>query len=89
MLLAVLVIGFGKRFSATMPLAACCSASVAAICQPYHGRVTEWDVTMDKLQWGAIRDRSSEIGENGNDGVGRACYSAKGVLPLVEGRTYA
>ena len=89
MLLAVSVTGFGRRFSATMPLAACCSASVAAICQPYHGRVTEWDVTMDKLQWGAIRDGSSEIGENGNDGIGYACFSAKGVLPLVEGRTYA
>ena len=89
MLLAVLVIGFGRRFSATMPLAACCSASVAAICQPYPGRVTEWGVTMDKLQWGAIRDESSEIGDNGNDGVGHACFSAKEVLPLVEGRNYA
>lgn len=89
MLLAVLVVGFGRRFSATMPLAACCSASVAVMCQPYHGRVTERDVTMDRLQWGAVRDGSSEIGDNGNDGVGHACFSAKGVLPFVAGRTYA
>lgn len=89
MLLAVLILGFGRRFSATMPLAACCSASVAALCQPHHGRVTESDVTMDRLQWGAIGDGRSEIGDNGNGGVGHACFSAKGVLPLIVGRTYA
>lgn len=88
MLMTVLIVGLGRRFSATMPLAACCSASVAALCQPYHGRVTERDVIMDRLQWGAIRDGSSEMGDNGNDGVGHACFSAKGVLPLVVGRTY-
>lgn len=89
MLMTVLIVGFGRRFSAAMPLAACCSASVAALCQPYHGRVTERDIVMERLQWGAIGDGSSEIGDNGNDGVGHACFSAKGVLPLVMGRTYA
>lgn len=89
MLMAVLIVGFGRRFSATMPLAACCSASVAALCQPNHGRVTERDVIMDRLQWGAIENRSSEIGDNGNDGVGHAGFSANGVLPLLVGRSYA
>ncbi|KAI9700609.1 MAG: hypothetical protein M1836_001976 [Candelina mexicana] len=89
MLMAVLIVGVVRRFPATMPLAACCSASLAALCQPYHGRVTEKDVIMDSLQWGAIGDESSEMGDNSNDGVGHACFSAKEVLPLVVAKTYA
>lgn len=88
MLLTVLIVGFGRKFPATMPLAACCSASIAALCQPYDGRMTAKDVTMGRLQWGAMRERSSGIGDDGKYGAGRACFSARAVLPLVEGRTY-
>ena len=89
MLLAMFALGFGRRFSPTMPLAACCSASLAALSQPYHGRMTEEDVTMKKLQWGDVQDRGNQTEEDENDRVAHACFSAGKVVPLVVGRTYA
>ena len=88
MLLIVLLFGFGRRYPATMPTAACCSASLAALCQPFDGPMTERDVTIRRLQWGAVKNGSSEIGDVGNDGAGHACFSADEVLPLVVGKTY-
>ena len=86
MLVAVLFLGLLRRFPATMPLAACNSASIMALCQPQQ-EVTEQDVTMEKLQWGVVGDRSPEA--DSGDVVGHACFSTHNVSPLISGREYA
>lgn len=78
-LLAVLYVGVMRKLPATMPLAACCSASVAAMCQPRQGDLTQRDVTMMKLQWGVLDDRSSTE-DNGN-AIQHGSFSAKKFMP--------
>lgn len=83
MLVAALLIGLLRAYPTNAPLAACCSASLAASCQPQEP-MTEDDVTQKKLQWGVVDE-----GAVANGGVGHACFSFNDVSPLVEGRRYA
>ena len=85
MLVAALLLGFLRTYPATMPLAACCSASIAALCQPREDMAKE-KLTLEKLQWGVV---DQGLTANGHDEVGHACFSAKEVTPLITGRTYA
>lgn len=86
MLLVGLGLGFAKRFPATMPLAACCSASLAAVCQSQGGGTTERDITVEKLKWGVIESQNPP--EHDGTEIGHAGFSAEGVSPLIERRTY-
>ena len=85
MLVAALLLGFLRTYPATMPLAACCSASIAALCQPQEDMAKD-DLTLEKLQWGVV---DQDLTINGHDKVEHACFSAEEVAPLVTGRTYA
>lgn len=85
MLIAVLLLAFLRKYPATMPLAACCSASIAAMCQPGED-MTYDDLTQRKLQWGVIGPISVD---DTNTEVEHASFSAKDITPLVAGRTYA
>ena len=86
MLLTVLLLGLLRRFPATMPLAACSSASIMALCQPQED-LTEQEVTMQKLQWGVVSDRGLEVERS--DVIGHASFSAHGASPLISGNEYA
>lgn len=85
MLLAVLLLGFLRRFPATMPLAACCSASTAASCQPQEDMAKD-DLTLQKLQWGVVDQR---LMTGGYDGALHATFSTQDVDPLTDGQKYA
>jgi len=85
MLVAALLVGFLKTYPATIPLAACCSASIAALCQPQQD-MAEDESTLKRLQWGVV---DQGLLTDCRDDAGHACFSAKEVTPLIAGRTYA
>ena len=85
MLVAVLLVGVLKKYPATMPLAACCSASIAALCQPSDNMAKD-ELPLKRLQWGVV-DRTLRTDDNGE--VAHACFSAGEVTPLVPGQIYA
>lgn len=85
MLFAVLLVGVLKKYPATMPLAACCSASIAALCQPLEA-MTKDDLTLKRLQWGVV-DQTLKTDDHGE--VEHACFSAGEVTPLIPGHLYA
>lgn len=85
MLVAALLLGFLRTYPATMPLAACCSASIAAACQPREDMAKD-GLTLEKLQWGVV-DGGMSVDDH--DPIEHACFSTKEVTPLVAGRTYA
>ncbi|CAI7664699.1 unnamed protein product [Penicillium bialowiezense] len=72
-----------------IPLAGCCTASIAAACQPPQNRVNscqqfEECLAYKKLKWGAAQE-SHEMGS----GVGHATFSADTVKPLINGQLYS
>ena len=85
MLVSALLLGFLKTYPATMPLAACCSASIAALCQPPND-MAEDDVTLEKLQWGVV---DQGLVADDHKRVEHACFSTEKIGPLIRGRTYA
>ena len=85
MLLAVLLVGIFRTYPGTIPLAACCSASIAAACQPQQGEVKD-ELAFKKLKWGVV-DRSPR--RDGDETFEHASFSAREVAPLVAGLTYA
>ena len=84
MLVAALLLGFLRTYPATIPSAACCSASIPALCQPQED-IAKDDLTLEKLQWGVV---DQDLTINGHDKVEHACFSAEEIAPLVTGRTY-
>lgn len=85
MLVAVLLVGLLKKYPATIPLAACCSATIAALCQPADNMAKDV-MTLKELQWGVV-DQTLRNDDHGD--VEHACFSAGEVTPLVPGRIYA
>ena len=85
MLLAVLLLGIFRRYPGTIPLAACCSASIAAACQPQQSEVQD-DLAFEKLQWGVMEKSTTR---DGDESYEHASFSARKVTPLVAGMTYA
>lgn len=74
-----------------MPLAGCCSASIAAACQPSRlacdvsgsNKSFPSDLAEKKLKWGVVeRPEQSEFG------IGHATFSADDVPPLEEETMY-
>ncbi|CAG7945628.1 unnamed protein product [Penicillium nalgiovense] len=101
-LILVLPIGLGaygilfllslfKKFPGAMPLAGCCSASIAAACQPslLHGsdlrsiRAFPPDLSNRKLKWGVV-ERPEEM----ENGIGHATFSDETVTPLEKEKMY-
>jgi hypothetical protein len=101
-LILVLPIGLGaygilfllslfKKFPEAMPLAGCCSASIAAACQPsiLHGsdlrsiRAFPSDLSTRKLKWGVV-ERPEEM----ENGIGHATFSDDTVTPLEKHKMY-
>lgn len=86
----MLLVGLFKRFPGTMPLAAGCSATIAAACQP--SRVSDGQDSLETfpvnlpyeaLKWGVVQIPSAHI-----DDIGHATFSADHVTPLEKGRMY-
>lgn len=85
MLIAVLLFGLVKTYPGTMPLAACCSASIAASCQPVEDMARDGSVT-ERLQWGVVGEGTTV---DGHDKIEHASFSTGQVAPLVAGHFYA
>ena len=85
LLIVVLLFGALRRYPGTMPLAACCSASIAALCQPQEDMAKD-ELTLERLQWGVV---DQGLSTNGPGEVEHACFSARQVAPLIPGRIYA
>ncbi len=88
MLLGILALGLVMRYPATMPLAANCSASLAAISQPLRGGEFESDLALKKLSWGVIDQDVDFSGVEDRVQEKHATFSAGMVNPLVERDTY-
>lgn len=100
LLVVVCALGFGMRFAAHMPLAAGCSASVAAACQP-KGEITqeEEDIALKPVMWGVVAgtdgaddgvvDGNVDLGDDDLGTVGHVTFSAYPVEKLVVGRLFA
>lgn len=82
-MLVAALIGVLRTYPANMPLAACCSASIAASFQPQEP-MTEDNIAQKKRQWGVVDE-----GVVANGGDGYVCFSFCDVSPLVVGRKYA
>ena len=86
MLLAILCLGLGMRYSATMPLVATCSASIAAICQPAPGTKFEPELATMPLKWGSVdHDPTSH---SSFYYIRHATFSSGRVSPLIRGEFY-
>ena len=90
LVITLVCIGMFASYPGTMPLAGCCSASIAAACQPSRprgdgvpGRFPE-DLAYKKLQWGVLETCEEDLGS----GIGHATFGTE-VSPLVEGKLYA
>lgn len=90
-LFALFCLGFFKKYAPHMPLAGCCSASIAAACQPSRlgcdasGSIKCFpsDLVEKKLKWGVV-----EHPEQSEFGIGHATFSADDVPPLEEETMY-
>lgn len=90
MLLGILALSLVMVYPTTMPLAANCSASLAAITQPLYGSEFETGLAQKKLMWGVIPNDpifGVSIATVGFD-TEHATFSAKDVDPLVKGNVY-
>ena len=88
MLLAILILGLGMRYSRTMPLAATCSASLAAICQPAQGAEFEPDLAKLPLNWGSVDQEVTVVYDKNGRRVKHATFSSGPVSSLVRGASY-
>ncbi|KAL1846346.1 hypothetical protein Plec18170_009197 [Paecilomyces lecythidis] len=88
--LSLVVISSFIRYPDTIPLAGCCSASIAAACQPSHPSKEEdhkefpEDLAYQRLQWGAVGNSES----NSEVEVEHATFGTD-VRPLESGKLYA
>ena len=82
MLLGILALGLAKSYPTTMPLAANCSALLAAITQPSQGRKFEADLAQKELSWG-------HVVSDPRSGTEHATFAAWDPIPLVEKSIYA
>ena len=90
MLLGILALSLVVAYPTTMPLAANCSASLAAITQPSHGSEFEAGLAREKLSWGVVLNDpnvGSSIAASGHN-TKHATFSADPVSSLVEGDIY-
>jgi hypothetical protein len=82
-----------RKFPANVPLSGCCSASIAAACQPSRvgldneTLMPEFDpgLACQKLKWGVVEEHDDEHSNN----IGHATFAACETTPLVEGKLYA
>ena len=83
--LVLLLIGFAifARYPSNVPLAACCSASLSAACQPVEGESFGQELPLKRLNWGVV-----DYGR-GERGVGHATFSNLPVGQLRKGWLYA
>lgn len=90
-LFALFFLGVFKKYAPHMPLAGCCSASIAAACQPSRlgcdasesNKYFPSDLAEKKLKWGVVeRPEQSEFG------IGHATFSADDVMPLEDETMY-
>ncbi|KAJ5215100.1 hypothetical protein N7468_010779 [Penicillium chermesinum] len=88
--LMMIMIGLCKKFPGTMPLAAGCSATIAAACQPLPPRDGSHaagsfphNLAYEALKWGVVESPSPD-----NNGRGHATFSADHVTPLEKGKMY-
>lgn len=88
MLLAILAFGLGMRYSRSMPLAATCSASIAAICQPAQGTEFELDLAKLPLSWGSVGQEFADVYDQYGRRVKHATFSSGRVSPLEGGAFY-
>ncbi|KAJ5107769.1 hypothetical protein N7456_004444 [Penicillium angulare] len=80
-----------RSYTSYMPLAGCCSASIAAACQPSRlphdmlGRKTMFpaDLAEKNLKWGVV-----EAPNRAEFGIGHATFSGDDVTPLEEEKMY-
>ena len=61
MLTVALLLGFLRRCPASVPFAACCSASIAALCRPRESMTR--DLMVERLQWGVVDQSPDERGQ--------------------------
>ena len=87
-LLAIIILGRWMRYSASMPLAATCSASMAAICQPAQGAEYGPDLALQPLSWGSVDQELTVESDGHARRVRHAAFSSGRVSPLVRGATY-
>lgn len=89
---AFLCLASWMKYPTAMPLAGCCSASIAAACQPSgpleddsnSGSEFPRDLALQKLKWGVVL-----YPEEGRHGIGHATFTAGEVAPLEEEQMYA
>lgn len=91
-LFALVLTAFIRKYPANIPLAGCCSASIAAACHPSQDDGVETqlpgfdpDLSCQRLKWGAVRTSDDEDSSQ----VGHATFAAAGTTPLVKGKLYA
>jgi hypothetical protein len=92
-LLALVLTAVIPKFPANVPLSGCCSASIAAACQP--SRVGpdnetllgefEPDLACRKLKWGVVEKYDDED----TTSIGHATFAASETTELVEEKLYA
>ena len=88
MLLAILILGLGTRYSSTMPLAATCSASIATMCQPVQGAEFKVDLAKLPLSWGTVDQESAAVYDEYGRPMKHATFSSEQVSPLVKKASY-
>ncbi|CAG8333523.1 unnamed protein product [Penicillium salamii] len=86
---SLLAFSFFMRFPVGIPLAGCCTASIAAACQPPQNNVTPWqqfddNLSYKRLKWGVVQEPHDM-----QNGIGHATFSAGFVKPLTKGELYS
>lgn len=92
LLIGFCLVSFVSRYPAKVPLSGCCSASIAAACQPsreYNGDTPKVDFDEDlssqKLVWGVV-----EVPDNATNGnIGHATFAAAETARLEKDKSYA
>jgi hypothetical protein len=92
-LIALVLTALIPKFPANVPLSGCCSASIAAACQP--SRVGpdnetllgefEPDLACQKLKWGVVEKHD----DGDSNSIGHATFAARETTQLVKGKLYA
>ncbi|OJJ84492.1 uncharacterized protein ASPGLDRAFT_34996 [Aspergillus glaucus CBS 516.65] len=101
-LIVLLAVAIFKRYPGSIPLAGCCSASLAAACQPSRSflgtgneevtgeeeEVGVNDLVYKKLKWGVV-EGAGDVDIDVDSGIGHATFAVGGVTPLMVGKLYA
>lgn len=99
--LVLFAVAIFKRYPGSSPLAGCCSASLAAACQPSRGFLGTGneemtggkeekanDLVYKKLKWGVV-ERAGDVDIDVDSGIGHATFAVGSVMPLILGKLYA